>query len=235
MTRFIRSQRLGAIPAVAVPAVPRNTVLHGDCIDVMAGFPAECVDFILTDPPYLCNYRDRSGRTVANDNDPRWLKPAFAEAYRVLRPDSLCVSFYGWQQADRFIEAWRVAGFRIVGHLVFAKSYASSARFVAARHECAYVLAKGQPPVPLRVLPDVLPWRYTGNRLHPTEKPVEPLRLLVEAFCPVGGLVLDPFCGSGSTLVAARDCGRKWLGIELDDRNAVTASRRLRRSDFWNK
>jgi adenine-specific DNA-methyltransferase len=67
MGRFVRSLRLGAIPAVAGPILPRNTVLHGDCVDVMAGFPAECVDFILTDPPYLCNYRDRSGRTVAND------------------------------------------------------------------------------------------------------------------------------------------------------------------------
>ena len=159
MTRFLRSQRLGAIPALAVPTLPRNTVLHGDCIAVMAEFPTDSVDFILTDPPYLCNYRDSSGRTVANDNDPRWLKPAFAEAYRVLRPDSLYVSFYGWQAADRFIEAWRLAGFRIVGHLVFAKSYASSARFVAARHECAYILAKGRPPLPRQVLPDVLPWR----------------------------------------------------------------------------
>ncbi|AMY03623.1 DNA methylase [Mesorhizobium ciceri biovar biserrulae] len=193
----------------------------------MAGLPAECVDFILTDPPYLCRYRDRTGRTVANDNNSHWLKPAFAEAYRVLRPDSLCVSFYGWNAADQFIEAWRAAGFRIVGHLVFSKSYASSTRFVAAHHESAYILAKGQPPLPTEAVPDVLPWQYTGNRLHPTEKPVEPLRRLVKAFCPEGGLVLDPFCGSGSTLVAAQDCGRNWLGIELDARHAETASGRV--------
>ncbi|MGX5844154.1 DNA methyltransferase [Mesorhizobium sp. ArgA1] len=225
--RFIPTQRLGPVPAVAAVTCPSNTVLHGDCIEVMAGLPAECVDFILTDPPYLCRYRDRSGRTIANDNDPRWLKPAFAEAYRVLRPDSLCVSFYGWNAADQFLDAWRAAGFRIVGHLVFSKTYASSTRYVAAQHECAYILAKGYPPMPSEALPDVLPWRYTGNRLHPTEKPVEPLRRLVEAFCPKGGLVLDPFCGSGSALVAAQECDRAWLGIELDARHVTTARGRV--------
>ena len=141
----------------------------------------------------------------------------------MLKPDSLCVSFYGWQSADVFIAAWRAVGFRIVGHLVFVKNYASSSRYVAARHECAYILAKGRPALPTDVLPDVLPWNYAGNRLHPTEKPVEPLRKLIEALCPAGGLVFDPFCGSGSTLVAARDCRRIWLGIDLELDHATAA------------
>jgi len=140
MSRFIRRQRLGANPAVASPALPRNAVLH-DCIDVMAGLPEASVDFILTDPPYLCRYRDRAGRTVVNDDIPAWLRPAFAEAFRVLREDALCVSFYGWQEVDRFMHAWRAPGFRPLAHLVFAKRYASSARLAEARHECAYVLA----------------------------------------------------------------------------------------------
>ncbi len=226
MSRFLTRQRLGAVPPQASPALPRNMVLHGDCIELMADLPEGCADMILTDPPYLCRYRDRAGRTVANDDNPQWLAPAFAEAYRVLADNALCVSFYGWHQADRFIAAWRAAGFRPVGHLVFPKTYASSARFAEARHECAYILAKGRPPLPRQPLPDVLPWRYTGNRLHPTEKPVEPLTRLVEAFCPVGGLILDPFCGSGSSLVAARSVGRNWLGIDLDPAHAATAMRR---------
>lgn len=226
--RVIRRQRLGAIPALAADGLIRNAVLQGDCIEVMADMPSESVDFILTDPPYLCRYRDRSGRTVANDDNPRWLKPAFAEAYRLLKPDALCVSFYGWQQADLFIDAWRAAGFRIAGHLVFTKSYASSRRFVATRHECAYVLAKGNPRLPLNPIGDVLPWQYTGNRLHPTEKPVAVLKPLIETFCHSGGLVLDPFCGSGSTLAAAAECGRSCVGIELDPVHHATASRRMR-------
>ena len=64
-----------------------NQILHGDCIEVMRQMPADCVDFILTDPPYLVNYRDRTGRTIQNDIDESWLKPAMAEAYRVLKQD----------------------------------------------------------------------------------------------------------------------------------------------------
>jgi site-specific DNA-methyltransferase (adenine-specific) len=202
-------------------------VLQGDCINVMASLPENSVAMILTDPPYLCRYRDRSGRTVANDDNPGWLLPAFREAFRVLRDDGLCVSFYGWHQADTFLAAWRAAGFKPVGHMVFPKSYSSSGRFLGARHECAYLLAKGRPALPAKPLPDVLPWRYTGNRLHPTQKPVEPLRLLIEAFCPPRGIVLDPFCGSGSTLVAARSSGRDWLGIEMDQAHCDTARRRM--------
>lgn len=226
--RFHHRQRLGAIPAVAPFALPRNAVLRGDCIDVMGLLPGASVDFVLTDPPYLCGYRDRSGRIVLGDTDDRWVSPAFAQAYRVLKPDSVCVSFYGWNQADVFLAAWRAAGFQPAGHIVFAKSYGSRSRYLSYRHECAYVLIKGRPPFPRDPLPDVLPWQYTHNRLHPTQKPVEALAPLIEAFCPPGGLVLDPFCGSGSTLVAARERGRDWLGIELDAGHYATALHRLR-------
>ena len=48
-------------------------------------------------------------------------------------------------------------------------------------------------------------WVYTGNTYHPTQKPVFNLKLLIDTYCREGGLVLDPFAGSGSTLVAAKD------------------------------
>lgn len=202
-------------------------VRHGDCVRLMRRLDSESVDFILTDPPYLCRYRDRHGRTVRNDDNDRWLAPAFAEMHRLMKPGSLCVSFYGWHAIDRFMAAWRAAGLRPVGHLVFRKSYASSTRFLAHEHEQAYLLAKGEPALPRTPIADVREWVYTGNRHHPTEKPVEVLQPLVEAFCPPGGLVLDPFCGSGSTLLAARACGRGFLGIELDHRHYRTARLRL--------
>lgn len=207
--------------------LPRNRILHGDCVQLMRGLPSESVDFVLTDPPYLVRYRDRTGRTVANDNNDRWLRPAFAEMFRLMRPDTLALSFYGWSRVDAFVDAWRAAGFSLVGHLVFAKPYASSSRFLEYRHEQAYLLAKGLPSLPAAPPPDVLDWRYTGNRLHPTQKPAESLTPLVQAFCPPAGLVLDPFCGSGSSLVAARDAGRAFLGIELDAAHHRTACARL--------
>ena len=99
---------------------------------------------------------------------------------------------------------------------------------MSATHEQAYLLVKGDPALPEHPIQDVLEWQYTGNRLHPTQKPVGSLKPLIEAFCPAGGLVLDPFCGSGSTLVAARETGRSFIGIELDRRHWGTAVRRLK-------
>jgi site-specific DNA-methyltransferase (adenine-specific) len=205
----------------------RNDVACGDCIDVMRSMPWACVDFILTDPPYLVNYRDRSGRRVTNDDNDAWLKPAFRQMYRVLRPNSLCVSFYGWNKVDTFMAAWREAGFDVVGHIVFRKRYSSKARYLSYEHESAYLLAKGRPPLPSSPVPDVLDWQYSGNRLHPTQKPVQPLRTLIGAFTKPGAVVMDPFCGSGSTLIAAQEVGRRFIGIELDEQHHRTASSRI--------
>src|SRR5258707_1768839 len=108
----------------------RNTVVHGDCVELMREMDSASVDFILTDPPYLCNYRSRDGQCIANDDRDDWLEPAFAEMYRLLKPDSFCLSFYGWHVADKFIGAWRKAGVRIVGHVVFKKRSASPQRFL---------------------------------------------------------------------------------------------------------
>lgn len=202
-------------------------IVRGDCIDVMSTWPSESVNFILTDPPYLVNYQDRAGRSIANDVNGEWLHPAFAQMYRLLERDSFCVSFYGWSKTDLFFDAWKSAGFRIVGHLTFPKRYTSTARFLRYQHEGAYLLAKGSPAVPEHVIGDVLDWVYSGNKLHPTQKPLAVLIPLVESFSRPGGVVLDPFAGSGSTCAAAKLLGRKYLGIELDERFHKTASERM--------
>jgi hypothetical protein len=89
-----------------------DTVTHGDCIKVMGRMASAAVDFVLTDPPYIARYLARDGRSVINDDNAAWLQPAFTQMYRLLKPGSFCVSFYGWSKADRFIAAWRSAGFR---------------------------------------------------------------------------------------------------------------------------
>ncbi|AYF29292.1 site-specific DNA-methyltransferase [Micromonospora tulbaghiae] len=66
-----------------------------------------------------------------------------------------------------------------------------------------------------------------GRAIHPTEKPQGILGPLIEYACPPGGLVLDPFAGSGSTAVAARLSGRRAVLIEGDERYCETIARRL--------
>jgi site-specific DNA-methyltransferase (adenine-specific) len=68
-------------------------------------------------------------------------------------------------------------------------------------------------------------WRR--GAIHPTEKPIDLLRPLIEYACPPGGLVIDPFAGSASTLDAARSLGRRAIGVEISEEYAERAAKRL--------
>ena len=206
----------------------QNSIIHADCLKALPMLTDGSVDVILTDPPYLVNYQSRDGRRVSNDDDAAWLKPAFAEMYRVLARDGYCFTFYGWPHADRFMQAFRAAGFRPVGHFSLVKPYSSSAGHVRCQHECAYLLAKGNPARPSNPLGDVIEWGdNTGNKHHPTEKSIPALLPIIETYSVQADTVLDPFAGAGSSLIAAKMLGRNYVGVEMDARYHAIARRRL--------
>ncbi len=86
--------------------------------------------------------------------------------------------------------------------LVFTKNYIEGRICGLSPRMCLHH-GKGRPRLPQNPLPDVLGWKYSGNRHHPTEKPVTSLQPLIESFTHPNAIVLDPFAGSGSTCVAA--------------------------------
>ncbi|HLW81600.1 MAG TPA: DNA methyltransferase [Candidatus Acidoferrales bacterium] len=75
--------------------------------------------------------------------------------------------------------------------------------------------------------PDLLEWKYSGSKLHPTQKPLCVLTPLIRCFSRPGDLVLDSFCGSGSTLLAAKLQNRRLIGIELEPGYCEIARERL--------
>ena len=200
----------------------------GDCTNTLTAFPDEYIDAVITDPPYLVNYTDRTGRTIKNDKSDSWLLPAFKEIYRVLKPNSYCVCFYGWNKVDRFLNAWKKAGFKPVSHFVCVKHYASSVGYSRSHHEQAYLLAKGNPDKPAKPPKSVIRWgKYTHNVLHPTQKPEEVIQAFVEAFTQEGDVILDPFAGSGTTAVVAKKLGRRCIWIECAKEHYQTALSRV--------
>lgn len=211
--------------------MPRlSRLFHGDCTELLSTLPEDSVDFVLTDPPSLYQARDTDDRVIPDQIEDQWVRPAFEQIYRVMKQNTLCLSFYDWIHADKFLSAWRSAGLLPMGHLIFVKHFATDSSFTKRRHEQAMLLAKGWPDVRENDrLVDVLGWgRCTGTMLTPDQQPVEPLQRLIRSFTKTGQLVLDPFCGTGSTLIAAQLEGRRAIGVEKDLNVYRVARARLR-------
>lgn len=205
----------------------QNQIIHGDAAEVLAELQEGAIDLVITDPPYLVNYKDRQGRSLQNDDNPDGVLPVFEPLARSLKEDAYMICFCGWSAIPKFSAAWEKAGLRIVSQIVWKKSYASRTGYTAYQHEMAYVLAKGNPRKPSYPISSVQDWIYSGNKNHPTEKSVENISSLVRCFSNPDDLICDPFSGSGSTSVASVLNGRNYLGIDIDEKHVATAKARL--------
>jgi site-specific DNA-methyltransferase (adenine-specific) len=104
-----------------------------------------------------------------------------------------------------------------------------------SRHHSAYLLAKGRPRLFSAAKSDVIEWTREADAVHPCQKPVSALVPLILNFAPENGLVLDPFSGSGSTLLAARECGCRAVGIEIEERYCELSARRLSQRSLFRR
>lgn len=206
------------------------TIYHGDRRGVLPSLPAESVDFTCTDAPYGVSFRgrwDRKHEPIAGDGDLAWIEPVFREVWRLMKADTLGVFFYGWPHSDTFLAAWKAVGFRPVSHLCFVKRVPGLGRFTRNRHATAFLLAKGHPSPPTKAISDTLDWQRDEDALHPNQKPLGAIMQLLGTYAPEGGLVLDPFMGSGTTLRAAKDLGLSAVGIEIEEDWCERAARRM--------
>jgi len=123
-------------------------------------------------------------------------------------------------------------GFRVNHCLVWAKTHFGMGTYWRNQHENIIFASIGQPnPMIDRGRGSVLTSRGVSpkHREHPTEKPLDLVTQIVSAV--PGNLILDPFAGSGTTLIAARNSGRKAIGIEIEEKYCEIAANRLRRAE----
>ncbi|MDL2273430.1 hypothetical protein LJC34_02645 [Oscillospiraceae bacterium OttesenSCG-928-G22] len=141
----------------------------------------------------------------------------------------LCFSRWDVQQV--FMDAMRLAGFKVKSVLVWDRMHHGMGDLkgsFAPRYDTCIFAVKGRYILPNGRPDDVIQCqRLNGAELvHPNEKPVGLLRQLIEATTVPGQIILEPFAGSGSTLVAAALTGRQYIGVELDAEYHTTAQQR---------
>lgn len=214
--------------------IQENTIIHGDSLTVLRQMKPESVDAIITDPPYGINYVSQTGASIKNDKSPFiWF---LYDAFRVLKSGEAghggLICFTRWDVEQTFIDAMKIAGFNVKSEVIWDKVYHGMGDTKAAfapSHENIVFAIKGKYSFPGSRPKDIVtfPKINSSKMVHPTEKPVGLLANLISSVTKPGDLILDPFAGSGSTLVAAKKTGRRFIGIELDDDYFVTAQRRI--------
>jgi len=202
-------------------------LLEADARTFLATLADESVDLVVTDPPYEFDRGTTYFREwFADLPDEAW--PAIlAELYRVLRTDRHAYVICDERSKPVFTDAATGAGFRMAKTLIWNKLVPGlGGGAYRSQREWILFLEKGTRPGNRRDLGDVLSFPRVMTRGHyPTEKPVGLLKVMINQSSQPGELVLDPFCGSGSTGRAARELGRRALLCDLDASSASAALR----------
>ena len=211
-------------------------LMLGDCLERMKEIESGSVDMILTDPPYgmdfQSNYRQVKHKKINNDKDLSWLDDWSSDLYRVASDDSAHYVFCSFHNIDKFKQSLE-KHFKIKNMLVWEKNNTSMGDLkgdFAPKYEMIIFMHKGRRLINGKRDPNILRFRKTGNNLHPTQKPVDLLEYLIGKFSDKGSVILDPFMGSGSTGVAAKNLNRSFIGIEMDKGYFDIAKERIENS-----
>lgn len=230
-------------------------IYHGDCRDILGTMEDRSVDLVLTDPPYgnnnnlndLAARREAAlgigppgpPRPIANDSEDEandLVMFLFSQSQRLLVMGGCCCccccgggpnpQFARWALwMDEFLEfkqmvIWDKGGLGMGWH--YRRSY--EVILVGEKPGAPCKWYGGNTTSNLIRINKIIPQKQD----HPTPKPVGLMRKFIELHTLPGDLVLDPFCGAGPTLLAAKETGRAAIGIELEEKYCEMAANRLR-------
>lgn len=212
------------------------TLYHGDCREVLGSLPPQSVDLVLTDPPFFMPASHYQSRVQWQRS---WGDTSVLAAFwgavldlavpLMKRTGHLATFCNGDSYPVFYPEMYR--RFDAIKCLVWDKGSIGMGRvwrnqhelIMAARWESSQFTEQGG------ARSDVIKAKViqSAERTHPVEKPTALLAPLIEPTTPRGGLILDPFAGTGATILAARVAGRRAIGIETEERYCELAARRL--------
>lgn len=230
-------------------------IRQGDALALLRELPGSSIDGVVTDPPYSSGGAFRgdrmqstnakyvqTGQTLqlgaftGDNRDQRgylyWCALWLSECLRVAKPGAPICIFTDWRQLPTTIDALQAGGWVWRGIVPWNKTEGVRPVMGRFRAQCEYVVWGSSGPMPQRTDVGVLPGFFRcsvnaeGEREHVAGKPVAVMVEILRVV-PPGGVVLDPFCGSASTGLAAQRLGLGFIGFELDASIADRARRRI--------
>lgn len=208
-------------------------LLQGDCLELMKDIPDGSVDMILTDPPYgmefQSGYRTIRYEKIKGDHSLYWLGDFVDEIFRVSKNNTAHYIFCSFHHIDKFKQAIEKK-FKVKNILTWVKNNTSMGDLrgdFAPKTEFIIFFHKGRRIINGKRDSNVLEFKRTGNKLHPTQKPIDMTEYLIGKFSDEGELILDPFMGSGTTGVACKNLNRNFIGMELDETYFNIAKERI--------
>ena len=203
-----------------------NQVIQGDCLEIMKQMPDKCVDLVVTDPPYGLNYR----YDTYNDSPENLITLVNEFMPEVVRIGKRVAVFTGVQNINLYPKpnwimswTWNTTG-------SFGKMGFNQWQPILFYGEDI----KGFGSINNILKSDVIAFSgmgsadYSKEDGHPCGKPLNVMKKLIQRLSIEKDLIIDPFLGSGTTAVAAKQLGRKYIGIEISEKYCEIARGRLR-------
>ena len=229
--------------------LPVNEIICGDCLKVMKDWPGGSVDAVIADWPYSTGAGREADKGYRKSMTPEikdrdwfdgdslttnsfiWFARSVAwEACRVSMDGSHSLWFIDWRMFPMAMAAIETAGWKVNTMVVWDKERFALGWCFRSQHELIIHSSRGTGKKPDRLdVGNVLHYQRVAiaQRHHPTEKPLDLMLKLISTITREGEIVVDPTCGSGTTCVAAKMLGRKYIGIDISEEYCEIARERL--------
>ena len=216
--------------------------MKGDCLELMKTIPDESVDLCVSDIPYKLTgggkgdgVKSKRPKGILDQNTQLMEVPKFKdwlpELYRVMKNGTHIYLMCNFLNLNQLMNDVQDVGFKMINLLVWEKNNCTPSQYYMKNCEYTLLIRKGNSKYINNIGASKTVHKFDniiGNKVHPTEKPIDLMSFYVENSSNIGDTVLDMFMGSGSTGVACINTNRNFIGIEMDDNYFNIAEKRIK-------
>jgi len=216
-----------------------NKIYNMDCLIGMKAIKDKSIDLIVTDPPYLINYKtnhrnnksDSNCSVILNDDNPQLIKDYIKECYRIMKDNTAMYMFCSFDKVD-FFKQELTKYFKVKNMIIWVKNNWTAGDLKAQygkQYEIIMLVNKGRALFNGKRLTDIWNFnRVSGKKqLHQNEKPLDLIEQCINKHSKEGNIVFDGFIGSGTTAIACINTHRNYIGFELDTNYYNIATKRI--------